>query len=1765
MTIYKIRVWNKGGDKERRSSVYVFIGNVPSTIYDILETKITKQGKLTKAETEKLKKHFGEDFETQIGKDLGQQQLIFVKSTINDDDNMNVIAKKLVVYLEPYLQLTHPEDLYLWSEVKRQKSFNDDLTFINNCFRADALVKYSEFYTWVYNHFGETLEGEKFKMVDKQQALKLLASLKTSSTCEPLLFKYASEGFLEYVNYNPLKQTEEPVDVSNLSVDSLSSMTLSSFNLTSEVIEVVTSKDFDAVYFPFKTSPSSTDFQSLVKFVKQLDSIENEVNNYTLSSNYIVKTYITFYNIRCNDNNFNSPVNLNVLFDKIHTTAKIPFIKYKTRSNVFYKIYKDKLASFDSKDLDKWTFYKTSIGKYANRNFVTMKMVFDDKCYCSLTVYDTLSIDVKFNLGIEAKASIHSIRNFYKDINDVIDIIKQLYPKSIVQHVSDQNSKIINLVTYSIIGFEKQTIKFANISTIISQTLFPYFNIIPSTDKNVLHLQYKKVDNYIKYDNLQAFITLHYGAPKDVVIAKLMGTYVMSKEDAEKEYTKWSTSNEVEMTTGHDNKLKYKPKTDNFVNLKLKVSEAVDTKFIISGLKTFKDLFRLTHLIQVFLDLSNKKVEKVTGLDANAFDEQVYVDKPKSDAVNFKDIEKLDTGDMMEADANNAEDDNDEDVDPDFLALEQEMQETVGDSAEEVKQTFVDKVAEDLPGVSKEAPKGKAPGPVLGLLKDADKNLFDWTIEKETKGKKRTDFPSICGWTDTRQPIPISQAEKDKIDSTYPDAYDDFLHTGSTKELAEKNIYICPKVWCPKSRVAMSYQQFQDAQEQCPFEGEKPVLFNKYWGKSDQVALKSPHHIGFLKDSIHPNHYCLPCCFKKPMTEAKRKANKCFSNFKDTKKPDKGVAVPDSVKKDDDDVYGNEKYIKGEFDFPLYQSRFGILPKDLAEILGNKRCGNRHDGTGLMENGAECYLRKGLTHCRHSFVSCLLQFIDLPQQIKSCEDFLQYVAKNMTVHDFIMLENGKLLRMFINPAFDIHVSHGYLEFKKWFLSQEDYILQHTLQKVRQDLMQNTSKTFDESLHASKEVLREFMIYNSFKHFVLFLLADHMPKDHKTLLDLVNVQHTWLNEKKRHVIVIEVDPQSNKSTILCPYNRTVKESIDIKNPFVILVKKNNYYESLCRVKLLDGDLTVSPDIMYDLASPEMQRLLEYYVNNCGMAHVEHSTQSYGENIALYLESMGYRTKRYVIDFSFRVKGLLLKNNVFVPFRHKMDLYNVAQGKFIYYNDIVDFKCTYKKEEIQKKVKEIFNLVKHHTKDDYYDIQEFVKDDGISAVRLKENVIVPLHIRKDMKIFKSFEGDLEIFIQHEIDDARVKMLKIVKQNIKLFDVLFNGIMNAINSYDDLRMEVDFLTNSSNPFPKNFKRMKLMKLLQEAAKKVVLKSSDSKAAKDAVDALCQDNAKECMMACEVDDNNEWAQCLTGIPKEKFDLFLSKMIETFLTSTTMKAMFIVSTTSFKPSLSEYLFDQHQINTHKLDEIVSLHKNPLKTLSEKLEELTDAYVLNKPLKQIELASRYITPKTQYKKIPVSLRKLKCKDFDIIEDESLNPTKLYGFFVDLNEFVNPRKVVTIDMLKSIIKTRIISNFKKDDTIQEFFDNPRIVHIIKTHYLEIGKKEKPPVSVCLDMVDSIDYFPSLFDIRVMAAVVGVNVALVGRVSTKKDADGFEYMYNKAAFTIIVLQSYDRVNKLDRFELFTKDKKIIAFRNRDVPTELARILYNKRGTYEIEVTE
>ncbi len=1527
--------------------------------------------------------------------------VIVIKKHLGTNDNINTICKKLLVHLHKYIKITSPDNIYLWRHKK--VSSNIALHFIENVFQYESSIDKKYLATCIENTFGKTADLSKYNMIDKSMALHIMSKLKYSTMVEPLMFRYTKNGFIDYsLNYDASKAGI----TAKQSISDYLPLTLGGdveeFNM------VINDGKINSAYFPLETHVLK--YQDLEKFINQIDKAEQKILGHELVNEFTNNTYISFAYFKSEHRANN--INLHVLFDKFHVSSTVPFIKLKTRNNIFYKVHKASLVNIEQKNLEKWTTFHSSI------QLISFKIVTSKKSFCTLTITELGEINIKFNLSINDRIKYKQVCKFFKTT------LTELFSNYISLEIEDY--KCLNMITYNVIAMETSVIKYDKIKDIIESSFYLYFNIIPNPDKNILHMQYKKVDNYSKYDNIQNFILQYYTLPKDQVIAKLIENFSFSKQEAELEYDKWANKSELEAfnVDNKTGKKKLKLRYDNFVNIKLRVTESIDAKFMISGLKDYKIMYDILKLLNILFD--QQKVSKIAAINPEEIDKVVY-DAHAGDTAAIAALGDLgglaalgdlgglaalgDLGDLADL--------------ADLGDLGVDDFENITDIEEAMKEFEVP------PSKAISAAKGKIAGYVLEMLHKADSDLFEYKNDNTHQS-----YAIKCGAVDKRQPIVITQKIKDNIDQNYPGAYDNHVHTGSTPELAKKNIYICPKVWCPKSKIAMNYEQYETAGKKCPFADEKPILAIK--DNETDAELRAPTYVQFMPYSMHPDKFCLPCCYK-----TKQPANDCIANYKNDAKNETASKL------------GNEKYIKADTYFPLDKNRYGLLPKEISTILGGENCGNRHDGTGLIKKNSTCYLRKGITHYKSSFLECISAVLNIK------DNFLQLVLEKLTIINFMALENGKIIRLFINDDFTIHDANNFLEFKTWFLDQKKYIKKFNLVKVQKEL---------EKDQVSKNVIREFMIYNSFKHYKMFLESDQV-KDHRIMLDFINI-----NFNEQHFIIVEVNPKTGKCVILCPYNRRIKNAFNPLKPVFIIIKNNTYYEPLCQISVKNSTIesTFAFDVYKDL---KIKKIVDFYVNNCANDAEE-------EDLTVFIESLA-TIRAYVVDFNFLVRGVLTRDNLYIPFVNKLEIYTFTNRSFIYYSDIVDFKCLLTRD----KIKEFYNKILKYTGNDFYKIAKFITSkEQISAIVLKTGTVIPIQMKRSSLLMQNFENDLQIFIQEKTS--------IKKSQIR--NVNFNKVLELIEKDEELKTHVEFLTADHNPFPKTYRRDKLRELLP------------------------------------------------GIEHE--------LVEMLLTGSKM----VKISKAFAVNNDEALLDQYDITNNRLLELIENQKNPFRLLSEKLvaEFQDDTY---------KIKDNIYNPLLNYtqddlKNLPIRFKSV-LSNCSILK-MNYDPTVLYTLFMNINSIINPnRKIDNVNLLKTVIRTRLINDYKTD-RIKQLFD--RNESFVKLH--GGGKlNNKPSLEKCIEIFDSTDYYISFYELEILSQIIGVNLIILGRISNVKRPDGIEVLTpfnNSLPFTLIMVHNHDGINKLERFELVVKnDKTGGVFKN----TEISKDLINTTKKFVIHVDD
>ena len=1571
--------------------------------------------------------------------------------SISHDDHVSLMMNKIAVAMD-----VPPGQLYIWVKQRVQKSPIMLMNFINNVFAGNNLVDAMSFIRSCAYYFG--LDGEvtsdtaaEFNMITKSQAYKTLIKLNITHIIRPVTHFFTNSRYLLYLPYNPNTMIKGDDPISKLAsavlhnnmyqvidniIDTDSKYTIHVVRLTADIAPAL-----HALYFPFQDD--KPDFDNIKKFVKYIHAIEQEFQA-PLAKPFVTKHYLNVLQLR--SLKISSRTDLAMLFNAFQTSQDVPFIKYKATTNIYHKVNKTFLAqtSVEVKDFEKW--YSSGF-KNQDKTYIVFKISLKDNTYASLIINDELEFDVRITFSMKQETLLDGTSKYFKRINRVIDKVRDILkedtipplPKDLTSGEQDVWD-VQRLVTYHManLGFKANK---DNAEKFVASKLFSYFDVIP--DPTHLRLQYKKVSNYNKTEQITAFIQRHRTLDEGALIELISTNFSIPTEDAQKELENWQLYRGDE-TTGF-------VKFDQFVEVDVQFNSPIDVKYIITGASSFHMIDRITNLVAFVLAASEKK--------ANTTKEGTKIKE-----IFQKEIEQPAVAPVI---ADSFDDDDD-----DWAAELRELE-----NATVISKPEPEVVPNGPPTENSLLALGdekKLKGFVKKMLDHADPTLFTYKSESKTRG----DYASICGWAARRQPIVITDAEKKVIDEQYPGAYNGYVKTGSTVDLERRHYYICPKVWCPKSRVAVP------PGTTCPGENEEPIVFESknYWGVGEK-AMNREHYPGFLDKYTRADGLCLPCCFKlepKAGNRNKKRQDQCVPLSADEDKTENDVVAEDEA------TIGTEKYIKSDSYFPLEVGRYGLLTKQLHQFLGKLNAGSRHNGTGLMTAKTETYLRKGIVHGNQSFINCIVSTLDNPK-IKSYADFVKIVTKKLDILSFMTLENGKILQLFIDHQKSPYNADDFQEFREWFQGNTVYISHFNLLKLKKEL--ETQKEFTNKLRFYKDILREFMIYYSYTNFLKYLKNNKLEKDHRILIDLLNLSVDWLNIREYNYIVIDIDVVSGNVYIDCPMNRDTNRFVNKLRPFVFIIKQNKYYEPLYYVKNQASDqLETEFKFALDNSTSHTQFLdiIRFYYNNCSMKAAS-VTQ---DNIALFLESHGYKPKYYVIDYDFRMCGLLLQNNLYVPFIEKKDSFKVKGVRFVYISDVVLFKCL---DDIRE-IKKIYQLLAKEYGGEFYGIHALIK--GGAGLVLKSWKFIPLNVVSTADIAQEYLDDLYIFTGVKGEDARTEFIASVTSK----EHAIADMIKAVHDLDnDLKLEIMFLRDRSNPLPLEFKREKLMKLLSTH-----LSTSSAELADRVLNYFFEAQQRRV---------------------KRFDV----------------------------APTEIMFDYQDIQEGRMADIIERARNPYKLIINKLDNMFDKYVFEdedshntaEPLVDLTGAEFQDVPakygNTHYRKI--------LKGYAVL----VSHVELLDLFVKTKHAsgnTSGEKRISKTDLQGIIDTNIKKEYvQKSERLSELYANPSF----KTHVKSMKLKDD---SLTLDnvlaIIKSALYKPSFAEIRILARVVNVNIILIGRKTIKFPEGLFEVIHVQSPHYLFMIYSFDRKEGVDRYQLIVKDKEKVLLGKNDLPTELVEMI-------------
>jgi len=303
---------------------------------------------------------------------------------------------------------------------------------------------------------------------------------------------------------------------------------------------------------------------------------------------------------------------------------------------------------------------------------------------------------------------------------------------------------------------------------------------------------------------------------------------------------------------------------------------------------------------------------------------------------------------------------------------------------------------------------------------------YDNPIFKFEKNDKFEQYSRKCQQQQDRQPI-VLKNDPAKNPAILPGSYKNVIKYGSSPD--RQNYYICAQVFCPEEEIPLPFDLIKDRIQKrkiregtcytalCPYCEKKG---KKTWLKVVDPKKFQPW-VGFIDESYHPKHLCMPCCFKRPQdvpsSSMYGKFMKCLG---------KNVNTGNEVEEID--------YVMGRDKMPLPKGRLGLLPPNVATLLGS-RC-----DTGKMPNDAKCYLRYGVKNdANQSFLEAIVSVVEQKMQLDINSLKTELFMRKLDQKMFDSLNHGEL-----SVVFDISKSNPIDNFRAYMMSNNQMITEEFL-------------------------------------------------------------------------------------------------------------------------------------------------------------------------------------------------------------------------------------------------------------------------------------------------------------------------------------------------------------------------------------------------------------------------------------------------------------------------------------------------------------------------------------------------------------------------------------------------------------------------------------------------------------------------------------------------------------------------------------------------
>lgn len=1043
-------------------------------------------------------------------------------------------------------------NMYMW--IKSYFSTEDKQLFVQNVFKHDIKLKKK-----YLNHVCKAYMNKKVYDSESddefevpQDFLSMLQNKKINHIYRNVSFKFNTVNDYEVtLSPQPFVDLNEVIKTNNKT--RFDKSILLKFKLIEKELHFVSegTNGIAPVYFS-NTLKYDADIHKIVRLKSKIQSefvdLTNVIND--------IGSKIDNLFFRVLPLSHNLDLNLKTLFKISETTYNVPIIVYKSNFTNEYKINRMALADMSKKQLDLFHEKETK-QKESSINRANEVIIFYIKIAPNNFFYFLLSSNGSYRLKYKSSKSnllnIDDIRQSFALLTNIYDLVDNSFVYRIDESTDIFNSSLVEVIDYN-------TQNLVSVKTpMVKQAVFqdkmasnnPFFGEFKKEAKNVYITEYIETNNFYNADTISAFIYKNIELNRREIINKMKSRFNISEEEAIEVYDEKRNNIQLKISKKGKNIFAVRP-YHTAVYVRINLLSDYSIKIYTSNTQ---DIAYQTNIVYLLTQYLTQNIAKQKGVD-NVF--QNVMDNNPSAQMGDDDIQ---FNDLM-ANINDTVDDEfdfsniDLDLGSPHVNVESDMDDF------DIDLNDVENDGPDEPDVQNEPfqfddeePANTAPQDpsqkqvkandyttfVLLELYKADRNLFLWP-DVDTNLKN---YSSKCGATNFRQPIVIDKKQKTFIDKTQPGSYTGFVQTGSTDKLKKENYYICPKIWCPISRVSLTAEAYARYGNKCPPpHGENPLFFPKrgvgtnYFKKSDG---SEPHWPALMNKNVHPKGMELPCCGKK---EYKTKEN---------------TTNQDNNDDDDRDKKKRKSNYISTNDILLNADQFGNLPHTLNKILNNKAtCG------GILDSKTTCYVRTGTENSPNSLMDALSKGLG----VDSAND---HILKNLKLEEFIFLNAGNTLKTYMdnNNIFTLADEKEYELFKEHLKNSTDYVNQFKLHTeldyvLTHNTLQFTNSDADNDL-TKMSILREYLIFRSFMNFRKYIASTDIPKHPDDIHHVLTFYS--INKKRTNFIFLE--SVNDDLYFLNPIYFNYKKYYSNNSSNSIILKTNDHYEYISHINQLSN--------------------------------------------------------------------------------------------------------------------------------------------------------------------------------------------------------------------------------------------------------------------------------------------------------------------------------------------------------------------------------------------------------------------------------------------------------------------------------------------------------------------------------------------------------------------------------------------------------------------